>query len=119
VENPDKILVTNNLFFYSNKKFSEEIFEVLLATKYFKIERIISQGQYTPDGVWLEQDMHEWVILVKGAAKLSFKDSSEVIEMNPGDYILIPANTKHRVEWTDPNMTSYWLAIHYNQELKD
>jgi cupin 2 domain-containing protein len=36
--------------------------------------------------------------------------------MLPGAYVHIPAHRKHRVEWTDPNQPTIWLAVHYSQE---
>lgn len=116
MENHVSTPVINNFFSYSHHPRTEEIFDTLLSTDSVKIERILSQGQHTSEGIWLEQDFHEWVMLVKGAARLSFKDSSELFEMKPGDYLLIPANTPHRVEWTDPNKESLWLAVHLKKE---
>ena len=34
--------------------------------------------------------------------------------MNPGDYINIPAHTKHRVSWTEPKKVTLWLCIFYS-----
>ncbi|MEK6765024.1 MAG: phosphoribosylaminoimidazole carboxylase, partial [Planctomycetota bacterium] len=42
-----------------------------------------------------------------------FEGNSEVVVMKPGDYINIPAHKKHRVEWTDPEGETIWLAVHY------
>jgi cupin 2 domain-containing protein len=33
--------------------------------------------------------------------------------MKTGDFINIPAHQKHRVEWTEPEEETIWLAIHY------
>ncbi len=33
--------------------------------------------------------------------------------MRPGDYVLIPARKRHRVEWTDPGQKTVWLALHH------
>ncbi len=97
---------------------SEEIFDTLFKNDGLKIERIISQGNSTPRDNWLEQNQDEWVLLVQGAAKLSFKDKAEIIEMKPGEYVLIKANTKHRVEWTDPKQKTVWLAVHGKHKKK-
>ncbi len=89
-----------------------EVVETLVQTGHVKIERIISKGQATTEGQWYDQDYHEWVMVVKGRAKILFKTGDQ-IEMGPGDYITIPAHAKHRVEWTDPNQETIWLAMHY------
>jgi cupin 2 domain-containing protein len=33
--------------------------------------------------------------------------------LNPGDYVLIPAHKRHRVEWTDRAVKTVWLALHW------
>ena len=92
---------------------TEEIFETLLKTDHVKLERIISLGQATLRGEWFDQNDNEWVILLSGSAGLLFEDDKEVCVMNPGDYVHIPAHTRHRVEWTDANQETVWLALHY------
>jgi len=76
----------------------------------FKIERIVSHGQCTEG--WYDQEQDEWVLVVSGAAILRIRDESESRRMGPGDYIFIPAHKPHRVEWTDPEQPTIWLAIH-------
>lgn len=77
------------------------------------IERIISTGQTTPVDEWYNQEKDEWVILLDGEARLNFEESGEII-MNKGDYILIKAHERHRVEYTSVNPPCIWLAIHGN-----
>jgi cupin 2 domain-containing protein len=76
------------------------------------IERIVSTGQATPPGEWLAQPHDEWVLLVRGAAGLLIEGDAE-IRLVPGDHLLIPANTRHRVAWTDPDGPTIWLAVHF------
>ena len=52
--------------------------------------------------------------MLKGAATLQFEDN--MVEMKPGDFVNIPAHTKHRVEWTTPDEPTVWLAVHYGGE---
>lgn len=33
--------------------------------------------------------------------------------MHPGNFINIPAHTKHRVEWTTPDEPTIWVAVFY------
>jgi cupin 2 domain-containing protein len=90
-----------------------EIFKELCSSENILIERIISSGQTTPEGKWLEQDKDEWVILLKGEAVLTFK-TGEIFDLSEGDYIFIPANTLHRVDKTSIDPKCIWLAVHGN-----
>ena len=102
-----------NLFAPISPQITEEIIQVLLSTAHFRLERIVSAGQATPPGEWCDQDTHEWVALLTGSAGLRFQDEPEPRVLNPGDYLLIPAHRRHRVEWTDPARPTVWLALHY------
>jgi cupin 2 domain-containing protein len=88
-----------------------EIFETLLQTPHFRIERIISKGQKSDGGFWYDQAQAEWVLVVKGAARLQFEDY--VVELRAGDYIHIEPHQKHRVDWTTPDEETVWLAVFY------
>lgn len=105
-----------NIFSGFNVQSPDEIFETIIKTSQFKIERIISNGQSTDKGKWYEQDVDEWVILLKGSACLLFESNNAEIIMKPGDYVNIPAHKKHRVEWTDPEEETIWLAVHYLED---
>jgi len=89
----------------------QEITESLLETEHLKIERIVSKGQCSAPGFWYDQEQNEWVLLVKGEAKLQFESDS--VHLHPGDYLNIPAHVKHRVEWTTAEEETIWLAIFY------
>jgi len=102
-----------NLFAPIFPEITEEIFRVLLSTAHFRLERIVSAGQAPPPGEWCDQDTHEWVALLTGSAGLRFEDEPEPRVLSPGDYLLIPAHRRHRVEWTDPEAPTVWLALHY------
>jgi len=104
-----------NLFEVITPGISEEIFQVLLSTAHFRLERIISAGQATPPGEWYDQEAHEWVALLTGGAGLRFEDEAEPRVLRPGDCLLIPAHRRHRVEWTDPQGPTVWLALHYQE----
>lgn len=103
--------MTSNLFANLPKDLPEEIFETILESDQLRIERIVSLGQSSPEGLWYDQDQNEWVILLKGAAKLTVGDKT--IDLAPGDFINLPAHTKHRVEWTNPDEQTVWLAVSY------
>ncbi|OYD14018.1 cupin [candidate division WOR-3 bacterium JGI_Cruoil_03_44_89] len=103
----------NNIFSQIPNSIGEEIFESLLETDRFKLERIISTGQATSSGEWCDQETNEWVILLSGSAGLLFEGETETVVMHPGDYVNIPAHRRHRVEWTDKVERTVWLALHY------
>jgi cupin 2 domain-containing protein len=88
-----------------------EVFEPLVSTDNILIERIISTGQVTPSGEWYDQDKDEWVLLLQGEASLVYADGSKV-RLIAGNYLLIPAHQKHRVEYTSSEPPCIWLAIH-------
>jgi cupin 2 domain-containing protein len=102
-----------NIFDDIPQVLKEEIFDTILQTPGIKVERIVSKGHSTPAGLWYDQDDNEWVILLKGSAGLRFEGREDVVVLNPGDYLNIARRQRHRVEWTDPNHETVWLAIHY------
>jgi cupin 2 domain-containing protein len=100
-----------NLFAGVPAGLPDELFTTLLDAPGARVERIVSHGHASPDGFWYDQDSHEWVVLLKGAARLRFED--RVVELRPGDFVSIPAHQKHRVEWTAPGEPTVWLAVHH------
>lgn len=102
-----------NLFTNLPSHLPDELFTTLLNATNLRIERIVSHGNSSPEGFWYDQDQHEWVVVLKGSARLRFED--ETIEMKPGDYINIPAHKKHWVEWTTPDEPTIWLAVFYEE----
>jgi cupin 2 domain-containing protein len=102
-----------NLFTDLPRNLPDELFTTLLNTANLRIERIISQGHASPEGFWYDQDQHEWVVMLKGAARLRFEGDEQPVEMKPGDFMNIQAHKKHRVEWTTPDEPTIWLAVFY------
>ncbi|ELR65543.1 Mannose-6-phosphate isomerase [Photobacterium marinum] len=101
-----------NLFSNIPAKLPEEVFEDIIKTPDVRIERIISKGHTTPNNEWYDQDENEWVLVVKGEAKLLFDDEKEV-HLKEGDHVNILAHQRHQVSWTDPNQETIWLAVFY------
>lgn len=101
----------SNLFADLPQPLPEELFNTLLQAGDVRIERIVSHGHASPAEFWYDQDQGEWVIVLKGAARLQFEDS--LIELAPGDFLNIPAHQKHRVDWTTPDEPTIWLAVFY------
>jgi cupin 2 domain-containing protein len=108
----------SNLFEAIPPQLPDELVEVLAEGQgHVRIVRHVSQGHASVDGFWYDQDEHEWVVLLSGRAVLSFEDSvsGEVraVELKPGDWLHIPPHSRHRVESTDPDEASVWLAVHW------
>ena len=100
-----------NLFDQIPEPVSKELFTTLLLADNIRVERIISFGQKSPDAFWYDQPDHEWVLLLEGSAQLRVDDRQ--VDLSPGDYLNIPAGCRHRVEKTDPDRRTVWLAIFY------
>jgi cupin 2 domain-containing protein len=94
---------------------NEDINEILVRPG-LKIERIISHGHASPPGFWYEQVWDEWVIVLSGSAKLRFEDEAEARLLVVGDYVFIPAQKRHRVDWTCATGPTVWLAVHCESE---
>jgi len=86
-----------------------ERFEDLLTRPGVRIERIVSSGQSTPTGEWMDQASDEWVLLVAGRAGLTL-EGAPPLTLAPGDHLLIPTHRRHRVDWTET--PTVWLAVH-------
>jgi cupin 2 domain-containing protein len=94
---------------------NEDIREIL-ARPGLKIERIVSHGQASAPDFWYDQPWNEWVIVLSGSAGLRFEDESGVRVLSSGDYLCIPAGTRHRVDWTSKTEATVWLAVHFASE---
>lgn len=101
----------SNLFADVPNSLPDELVQTILNKPDIRVERIVSHGHASPDGYWYDQDRHEFVVVLQGAARLRFDD--ECIELTPGSYVDIPAHRRHRVEWTTPDEPTIWLAVHY------
>jgi cupin 2 domain-containing protein len=111
---PNKIEIgPQNLVHDLLANLSQDLFQTLVASDHVRIERIVSQGHSSPEGFWYDQDEAEFVILLKGAARLRFEGDEQPLEMKSGDFIDIPPHRKHRVEWTTPDEPTIWLAVYY------
>jgi cupin 2 domain-containing protein len=106
----------SNLFADLPDNIPDELVTTLRASNGVRIERIVSHGHASPDGFWYDQGQQEWVVVLTGAARLRFQDQGPPLELKPGDYVNIPAHTRHRVEWTAPDEPTVWLAVHYGDK---
>jgi cupin 2 domain-containing protein len=84
----------HNIFDDLQQHLPKELVQILVRGADVRIERIISHGHASPADFSYDQAQHEWVIVLKGAARLQFEDG--MVEMKPGDFINIPSFKKHR-----------------------
>lgn len=88
----------------------DELITTLCASPGARIERIVSRGHRSPAGFWYDQAQDEFVLLVQGAARLEVEGRGE-LSLQAGDWLDLPAHTRHRVSWTDPARDTIWLAV--------
>jgi len=88
----------------------EESVESLIRASGARIERILSRGHASPEGFWYDQEEDEWVVLLRGRARLQIEGRAP-LELAPGDWVWLPAHRRHRVDWTDPDVDTVWLAV--------
>lgn len=100
-----------NLFDLPESPPDEELFEPLASGCGVLIERIVSTGQVTAEGEWYDQERDEWVALIQGEAAIAYEDG-RVLELRAGDWVLIGAHERHRVERTSTEPPCIWLAVH-------
>ncbi len=95
---------------------AKEQIEPLIEGPNLRIERIVSTGQASPPGFWYDQLDDEFVVLLAGAARLRFAAGDLSLDLRPGDWVEIPARARHRVEWTQADPPTVWLAVHRSIE---
>lgn len=101
-----------NLFAGMHDAREHEVLDTFLARDGLTIQRIVSRGQATPDGDWYDQDTDEWVVVLRGAARLEIAGEDSIRELGPGDFVFLPAHERHRVAWTSDDEPTVWLAVH-------
>lgn len=94
-----------------------EMSETLITAHGIRLQRIISFGQISPEGFWYDQKEAEWVVLLTGRARLVIAGEVETRILGPGDAVYLPAHCRHRVEWTDPDHPTVWLALFIDGQL--
>jgi mannose-6-phosphate isomerase-like protein (cupin superfamily) len=83
-----------------------ERFRELSRIRNVVVESIVSSS--SPDDVEYRQVQDEWVVVLEGAAVLEVDGAK--VRLAPGDWLLLPAATPHRVLMTEAG--TRWLAVH-------
>ena len=89
----------------------EENFFEIFKNETIKIEKIVSNGQKSPENFWYEQEKSEFILLLEGFAILEFENRE--VELKKGDCINIKAKQKHRVKFTSLDEPTIWFAVFY------
>ena len=100
-----------NLFAALPEASADEHIEVLLDRPGIRLERIVSHGQASPPGYWYDQEDGEWVMVLRGQARLRLDGEAEDRVLGPGDYLYLAPHVRHRVAWTAPHEPTVWLAL--------
>ena len=103
--------IIKNIFDDIPQHLPKELVQTLFQAANVRIERIISHGHASPVDFWYDQPQHEWVVVLKGAARLQFED--RMVEVKPGDFVNIK---KHRADWTMPDEPTVWLGVRYVED---
>ena len=103
----------DNIFDGIPSSLRTEFVERIAWRKGVRIERIVSHGHASATGYLYDQAETEWVLLVKGAARIRFEADDSVVEMKAGDHITIAPRARHRVDWTTPDEDTIWIAVFY------
>ena len=52
-------------------------------------------------------------MVLEGRAAIEFEGEPELVELERGSYLNIPAHKRHRVAWTSTTEKTVWLVVLY------
>jgi cupin 2 domain-containing protein len=95
-------------------RLEEEQFDTLLQTPGVRLQRVISPPAHAMGAdEWFDQDEDEFVLVLQGRGALILEGQEQEVVLNPGDYLRLPAGLRHRIAWTDAQIPTIWLALHF------
>jgi cupin 2 domain-containing protein len=103
---------SGDLFADVPARLEEEKTTILAELPGARVERIVSTGQASPEGFWYDQGWTEWLVVLSGSAGVKIEGEDKPRILAPGCYLEIPPHVRHRVEWTDADEPTVWLAVH-------
>ncbi|WP_235827009.1 cupin domain-containing protein [Aliarcobacter vitoriensis] len=107
----DKLIEKYNIFEEIPIDKNEELFFEVFKNDKIEIEKIVSNGQTSPQNFWYEQENNEYILLLEGFAILEFEDFE--VGLKKGDCLNIEAFKKHRVKFTSLDEPTIWFAVFY------
>lgn len=77
----------------------------------WRLQLIHSCDHSSPDGFWYDQDEHEWLLVLRGSARLRLREPEEECDLSVGDVLVLSPHRPHRVDRTDPSPGTLWLTL--------
>jgi len=104
----------DNIFEIIPRDLREELIETIAGREGgVRVERIVSRGHVSRPDFWYDSRETEWVVVIRGRARLRFEAGDEILDLGPGDHVTIPPHARHRVESTAPGQDTIWIAVHF------
>ena len=91
-----------------------EIKRELAAGNGWILTLINSNGFSSPEGEWFDQAGSEWVLVLRGSARLRLSSPDRLLDLSAGDHLMIPPHQRHRLDRTDSDPGTLWLALHWH-----
>ena len=110
-----ELQIKKNIFSMLPENLKGEVFQELVTSSKFRVERILTSKENQFDRSWYDQDDNEFVILLQGSAKLEFSNN-KIIELIKGDYLFINCHDKHRLLEVSSKEDTIWLAFFIEKE---
>lgn len=98
-----------NIFENTEEAGEEGLFDLLQKGDHYRIERVVSVGHSSPEGLYYDQENDQWIMLVQGTATLELE--GKLVDLKAGDYLFLPKNSKHRIEKTSIEPACIWLCV--------
>ena len=70
-------------------------------------------------GASMAQHMGEWVMVLRGSARIRCTEPERIVDLSVGDHLHLPPHRRHRVERTDPDPGTLWLALHWRDSVSE
>ena len=112
-EEPASATGANNLLTSTTVLAGEEVEQLLCSGPGWRLVRIHSNGASSPEAFWYEQDENEWLTILKGSARLRLADPDVWVDLSVGDQLTLSSGRRHRVERTDSDPGTIWLALYW------
>ena len=107
-----------NLFGQALPPDGEESEQQLQKGNSWSLKIIRSNRFRSPEGSWLDQEDHEWVMVLRGSARIRCSEPDRILDLSVGDHLHLPPHRRHRVERTDPDPGTLWLALHWSDSVR-
>ena len=92
-----------------------ESMHVLASAETWRLLLIASNDYRSPSGEWMDQSDHEWVLVLRGSACIALENPDRIVDLSPGDHLSLSPHRRHRVERTDGDPGTLWLALHWDE----